>query len=193
LLGEDFPNPGRLFFARMLLCFARLLRLFGARLLRFAELGKRISERAFGRGDVMLDFRGAGQGGVAGRGGHYALEVFAFDTVRAQRTPPGFGKLAGQELFVGRLVLSHEPGFEILKGRAAFVWEHDLCAGKAVREWVQFRGVLTGLGAGPVQSCGALARTGMNLGMKGSCRKGDSDSILTASFARVVARPAREA
>ena len=105
----------------------------------------------------MLDFRGVGQGGVAGRGGHYALEVFAFDTVRAQKTPPGFGKLAEQELFVGRLVLSQERGFEILKGRAAFVGEHDLCAGKAVRQCVQFRGVLSGLGAGPVQSCGAPA------------------------------------
>jgi len=31
-------------------------------------------------------------------------------------------------------------------------------------------------------------KTGMKLGMKESYRKGDSDSILTASFARVVVR-----
>ena len=84
-------------------------------LTRFAEFGERISEGAFGRGDVTLDFRGVGQGGVAGRGGHYALEVVAFDTVRAQRTPPGFGKLAGQKLFVGRLVLGQERGLRSSK------------------------------------------------------------------------------
>ncbi|HLJ15399.1 MAG TPA: hypothetical protein VKV15_12945 [Bryobacteraceae bacterium] len=56
------------------------------------------------------------------------VEVLAFDAVRAQGTPPIFGKLLDQKLFAEarRRVPGHERGFEILKGRVDWMRKHDL-------------------------------------------------------------------